>query len=110
MCEGAENEKDDKEKDEIRYDLIDKQTKILLGIEESDLDHLRSQKKGVLKHNLYLSLQKTDYVHTSEFLDTAEKQVLLDQRRFLRNKYDKIKSDLEAASTTNEVRSLDLSL
>lgn len=108
MCEGVENEKP-----EIRYDLIDKQTKILLGIvdiEESDLDHLRSQKKGVLKHNLYLSLQKTDYVHTSEFLDTAEKQVLLDQRRLLKDKYDKIKSDLEAASTTNEVQALDLSL
>ncbi len=108
MCEGVENEKP-----EIRYDLIDKQTKILLGIvdiEESDLDHLRSQKKGVLKHNLYLSLQKTDHVHTSEFLDTAEKQILLDQRRLLRDKYDKIKSDLEAASTTNEVQALDLSL
>lgn len=108
MCEGVENEKL-----EIRYDLIDKQTKTLLGIvdiEESDLDYLRSQKKGVLKHNLYLSLQKTDYVHTSEFLDTAEKQVLLDQRRLLRDKYDKIKSDLEAASTTNEVQALDLSL
>jgi hypothetical protein len=108
MCEGVENEKP-----EIRYDLIDKQTKILLGIvdvEDSDLDHLRSQKKGVLKHNLYLSLQKTDYVHTSEFLDTAEKQVLLDQRRLLRDKYDRIKSDLEEASTANEVQALNLSL
>ncbi len=108
MCEGIPNEKP-----EIRYDLISKQDKLILGIidiEESDLDHLRSQKKGVLKNNLYLSLQKTDYVHTSEFLDTAEKQVLLDQRRLLRDKYDKIKSDLEEASTTNEVQALDLSL
>ena len=108
MCEGIPNEKP-----EIKYDLISKQDKLILGIvdiEESDLDHLRGQKKGVLKHNLYLSLQKTDHVHTSEFLDTAEKQVLLDQRRLLRDKYDKIKSDLEEASTTNEVQALDLSL
>ena len=108
MCEGVENEKP-----EIRYDLIDKQTKILLGIvdiDESDLEHLRGQKIGVLKNNLYLVLEKTDYVHTSEFLEDSEKQLLLEQRKLLRDKYDKIKSDLEAASTINEVQSLDLSL
>jgi len=108
MCEGVENENP-----EIRYDLIDKQTKILLGIEDiedSDLDHLKSQKIGVLKNNLYLVLEKTDYVHTSEFLEDSEKQLLLEQRKLLRDKYDKIKSELEAASTTNEVQALDLSL
>ena len=98
---------------DIKYDLLSQQDKILLGIvdiEESDLERLREQKKGVLKQYLYLSLQKTDYVHNSEFLDNSEKQEMLDQRRLLRDKYDKIKADLAAASTVQEIYNLDINL